>query len=128
MFADKVKIYGVPIINPSLSLLMKHLVIGQRQVVPDFSAFLWSLQGRLVSISQQFVTTTVVHLTTRTETSLFTETDLSGPNHRIGPCISEVAGFIFFIISKRSHEISFIAKKKVRLRGAQLVPITWYQI
>ena len=83
MFAVKAKIYGVPIINPSLSLLMKHLLIGQHQVVPDFSAIHWSPQGRLVPIGQQFVTTTVVNLTTRTETSLFTETDQSGPGHLI---------------------------------------------
>ena len=32
MFAVKAKIYGVPIFNPTLvSLLMKHLAIGQRK-------------------------------------------------------------------------------------------------
>ena len=30
------------IINPALSLLMKHLVIGQRHKAPNFSAFHWS--------------------------------------------------------------------------------------
>ena len=30
MFAIKAKIYGVIYINPAQSLLMKHLVIGQR--------------------------------------------------------------------------------------------------
>ena len=30
------------IINPALSLLMKHLVIGQRQKAHNFSAFHWS--------------------------------------------------------------------------------------
>ena len=69
------------IINPALSLLMKHLVIGQRQKAPNFSAFHWSLYGSLVSISQHFVTTRVVHLLKRSETSLITESDRSGLYH-----------------------------------------------
>ena len=64
------------IISPALSLLMKHLVIGQHQKDPNFSDFHWSLHGSLVSISQHFVTTRVVHLPKRTETSLITEADL----------------------------------------------------
>ena len=43
--------------NPALSLLMKHLLIGQRQKAHNFSAFHWSPQGSLVSIGQHFVTT-----------------------------------------------------------------------
>ena len=70
------------IINPALSLLMKHLVIDQHQKAPNFSAFHWSLHGRtLVSIGQHFVTTRVVHLPKRIETSLITESNQSGPNH-----------------------------------------------
>ena len=46
-----------PINNPALSLLMKHLVIGQRSKAPHFSAFHWSPHGSLVSIGQHFVTT-----------------------------------------------------------------------
>ena len=42
------------IINPALSLLVKHLVIGQRHNAPNFSAFHWSPQGSLVSINQHF--------------------------------------------------------------------------
>ena len=49
-------------INPELSLLMKHLVIGQRQKVPNFSAFHWSLHGSLVSIGQHFVTTRIIYI------------------------------------------------------------------
>ena len=49
------------IINPALSLLMKDLVIGQRQKAPNFSAFHWSPHGSLISIDQHFVTTRVVH-------------------------------------------------------------------
>ena len=63
------------IIKPAQSLLMKHLVIGQRQNAPDFSAFHWSPRGNLVSIGQHFVITRVVHLPKRTETSLITESD-----------------------------------------------------
>ena len=73
MFA---KIYGV-IYNQSSSItLMKHLVIGQRRKAPNFSTFHWSPRGSLVSIGQHFVTTRVVHLPNRTETSLITEADL----------------------------------------------------
>ena len=85
MCAVKTKIYGVYLINPALSLLMKHLVIGQRQRAPNFSAFHWSTHGSLVSFGQHFVTARVAHLPKRTETSLITESDRSGPNHRIGP-------------------------------------------
>ena len=67
------------IIKPAQSLLMKHLVIGQRQNAPDFSAFHWSPRGDLVSIGQYFVITRVVHLPKRTETSLITESDRFGP-------------------------------------------------
>ena len=45
----------------ALSLLMKHLVIGQRLKTPNFSDFHWSPCGSLVSIGQHFVATRVVH-------------------------------------------------------------------
>ena len=76
---------GCLIINPALSLLMKHLVIGQRRKAPNFSAFYWPSHGSLVSIGQHFVTTRAVHLPKRTETSLITESDRSGSDYRIGP-------------------------------------------
>ena len=85
MFAMKSKIYGVSLINPALSLLMIQLVIGQRQKAHIFSAFHWSQHDSLVSIGQHFVITKEVHLPKRTETSLITESDRSGPNYRIGP-------------------------------------------
>ena len=53
-------------------VLRKHLVIGQRQKDPNFSAFHWSPHGSLVSIGQRFITTRVVHLPKKTETSLIT--------------------------------------------------------
>ena len=71
--------------SPALSLLMKHLVIGQRQKAPNFSAFRWVPHGSLVFIGKHFITTRVLHLPKGTETSLITESDQSRPNHRIGP-------------------------------------------
>ena len=83
----------------ALSLLMKHLVIGQRLKTQNFSAFHWSLCGSLVSIGQHFVATRVVYLPQSTEKSLFTELDQRGPNHQLlqlctarGPCIAVIAG------------------------------------
>ena len=70
------------IIQLALAILMKHLVIGQRQQAPNFSAFHWSPHGRMVSIGQHIVTTRVVYLPKRTETSLINESNRSGPNHR----------------------------------------------
>ena len=65
--------------------LIKHLVIGHRQKASNFSAFHWSPYGSLVSTGQHFVTTRVVHFPQRTGTCLITESDQSGPNHRIEP-------------------------------------------
>ena len=79
------------IIKPAQSLLMRHLVIGQRQKAPNFSAFHWSPHCCLITIGLHFVTTRVVHLPKRTETSLITASvrfgnwACFGPNHRIGP-------------------------------------------
>ena len=67
--------------SSALSLLMKHLVIGQHLKTPNFSAFHWSPRGSLVSIGQHFVDTRVVHLPKSTKTSLITESDQRGPNH-----------------------------------------------
>ena len=64
-------------INPALSLLMIHLVIGQRQKAPNFSAFRWSPRGNLVYIGQHFVTTRVV--------LFFPQKDRNKLNYRIGP-------------------------------------------
>ena len=63
------------IINPALSLLMKHLIIGQRQKAPNFAAFHWSPYDSLVSIGQHFVATRLVLLPKRTETSFINESD-----------------------------------------------------
>ena len=65
--------------NPALSLLMKHLVIGQSLKTLNFSAFHWSSRGNLVSIGQHFIITRVVHLPKRTETSLTIESGRFGP-------------------------------------------------
>ena len=80
MFAVKAKIYAV-LYNPASSIDFDEtsIVIGPRQKSPNFSAFHWSLHGRMVSIGQHFVITRVVHLPKRAETSLFTESDRFGP-------------------------------------------------
>ena len=62
---------------------MKHLVIGQRQKAPNFSAFHWSPHGCLTTIGQHFVTTRVVHLPKRTETTLITESDQRRANQQL---------------------------------------------
>ena len=62
---------------------MRHLVIDQRQKAPNFSTFHWSPHGCLITIGQHFVTTRVVHLPKRTETSLITESDQSKANHQL---------------------------------------------
>ena len=62
---------------------MRHLVIGQRQKSPNFSAFHWSPHGCLITIGQHFVTMRVVHLPKRTETSLITESYQSRANHQL---------------------------------------------
>ena len=69
--------------SPALSLLMKHLVIGQRLKTHNFSAFHRSLRGSLVSIGQHFIASRVVNLPKSTETSLITESDQSGPDHQL---------------------------------------------
>ena len=66
-------------------VLRKHLVIGQRQKAPNFSAFHRSPHRSLVSIGHYFVTTRVVDLPKKIEASLITETGRSGLYHRIGP-------------------------------------------
>ena len=60
------------IINPALSLLMKHQIIGQPQKAANFSAFHWAPHGSLVSTGEHFIITRVVHLPKRTKTSLIT--------------------------------------------------------
>ena len=87
-----------PIINPALSLFMKHLVIGQHKKDPNFSAFHWSPHGSLVSIGQHFATKSVVHLPKRTETSFITESDeadlITELDQAVWPCIAAKAGLV----------------------------------
>ena len=94
------------IINQALSLLMKHLVIGQRQKAPSFSAFHWSRHGSLVYIGQHFVTTRVVHIPKRIETILITEADLiteSDPAVRAVPSCN--SWFFPFRVDRNSCKI-----------------------
>ena len=69
--------------NTALSLLMKHLVIGQRLKTNNFSAFHWSPRSSLVPVGQHFVATRVVHLPKSSETSFISESDQSGSNHQL---------------------------------------------
>ena len=115
------------IIKPAQSLLMKHLVIGQRLKTTNFSAFHWSPRGNLVSIGQHFVATRVVHLPKSTETSLITESDQSGPNHQLlqlctartawsertrlcGPCIAAMAGFVILSVIQDQETYNLFAQ------------------
>ena len=86
------------IINPALLLLMKHLVIGQLQKDPNFSAFHWSPHGSLVFHRSVF---------RNHKGSTFYEKGQNKFNYRIRqkrtlspkrtrlcwPCIAEIAGF-----------------------------------
>ena len=63
------------IIKPAQSLLMKHLVIGQRYKAPDFSAFHWS--GFHWSAFRNH------------QGSTLTEKDRNKLNYRIGPLWSD---------------------------------------
>ena len=83
MFAIMAKIYGVLYNQTSSIAFDETSIICQRQKALIFSAFHWSPHGSLVSIGQHFVSTRVVHLPKRTETSLINYR--GGPNHRIGP-------------------------------------------
>ena len=75
MFAVKAKIYGV-LYNQSGSIAFGETpTYWSAQKASNFSAFHWSPHVSLVSIGQHFVTTRVVHLPKRIETSL-TEADL----------------------------------------------------
>ena len=53
---------------------MNHLIIGQHQKAPNFSAFYWSPYGSLVSIGQHFVTTNI-NTEIEIEAGLNTESD-----------------------------------------------------
>ena len=63
------------IINPALSLLIKHLVTGQCQKAPNFSVFHWSSHDSLVSTGH-IIIMRVVHLLKGTKTSFITKADL----------------------------------------------------
>ena len=87
------------IISPALSLLMKHLVIGQRQKASYFSAFHWSPHGSLISIGQHFVTTRVVHLPKRTE---ITEADIITESDQAVRAVHSCKSWFIFLVKKRN--------------------------
>ena len=77
MFAVKAKINGV-LYNQSSSITFDETSSywSAPKKILILLAFHWSPHGSLVSTGQHFVTTRVVHLPNRTETSLITEADL----------------------------------------------------
>ena len=83
MFAVKAKIYGVLYKQSSSIAFDETYSYWSAPKTPNVSAFHWSPCGSLVSISQYFVASRVVHLPKSTETSLITESDQSGPNHQL---------------------------------------------
>ena len=83
MVAVKAKIYGVLYKQSSSIAFDETPSYWSALKAPNFSAFHWSPHRSLVSIGQNFVTTRVVHLPKRTETSLITESDQSKPNHQL---------------------------------------------
>ena len=103
------------ILNPALSLLMKHLLIYQYQKAPKFYAFPWSPHSSLVSIGQLFITTRVVHLPIRTQTSLITEADLTTESHHAVRALHSCNSWLFWVFNflgyllGRSFIICFIS-------------------
>ena len=86
------------IINPVLLLLMKHLVTGQRQKAPDFSAnFHWPPHGSLV-----FITTRVVHLPNRT--AIGTAGHLTRKSGVLGPRFGSRSGNILSFLLPHFQE------------------------
>ena len=78
--------------SPTLSLLMKRLVIGQGLKTSNFSAFHWSPRGSLVYRSHEGST-----FTEKNQTSLITEMDQNGPNYQLLQlCTARTAGPIRF--------------------------------
>ena len=83
MLAVKAKIYG-RLYNQSSSIAFDETSSYWSALKSSkFLGFSWPPHGSLVSIGQNFLTTRVVHLPKRTETSLITESDQSGPNHQL---------------------------------------------
>ena len=92
MFAVKAKIYRVLYKQFSSIAFDETSSYWSAPKTPNFSAFHWSTRGSLISIGQHFVATRVVHLPKRTETSLMSESDQSGPYHQLlQPCTASTA-------------------------------------
>ena len=97
MFSVKVKIYGV-LYNQSSSISFDETSsIDQRQKALNFSAFHWSPHGSLISIGQYFITTRVVHLPKRTETSSITESDRTDPITESHKAVRAVQSWLNFL-------------------------------
>ena len=83
MLAVKTKIYGVFYKQSSSIAFDETSSYWSALKSSIFLGFSLATSRSLVSIGQNFVTTRVVHLPIRTETSLITESDQSGPNHQL---------------------------------------------
>ena len=91
---------------------MKHLVIGQRQKAPNFSAFHWSPHGSLVSSGQHFVTTNI-NTEIEIEADLNTESDQamrdvhSCNSWLHGPSMFAVKAKIYGVLYNQASSIAF---------------------
>ena len=83
MLAVQAKIYGVLYKQYSSIAFDETSSYWSALKSSKFLGFHWSPHSSLVSIGQTFVTKRVVHLPKRTERSLITESDQSGPNHQL---------------------------------------------
>ena len=92
MFAVKTKIYGVHYNQISSIAFDETSNYWSAPKTPNFSAFHWSPHDSLISIGQHLVTTRVVYLPKRTETSLISEADLiTESDQAVRACIAAVA-------------------------------------
>ena len=83
MFAFKAKTYGLLCNQFSSVAFDETSSYLSAPKAPNFSAFHWSPHGSLVFICQHFVTTRVVHVPKRTETSLIIKSDQIGINQQL---------------------------------------------
>ena len=112
MFAIKAKIYKVLYNHSSFIAVDETSSYWSEQKASNFLAFHWSPYGSLVS-SGHFVTTrvvlvtsTVVHLPKRTETSLITEADLiTKLEQAVQSCNSWFGFYSYFLIFKIADNV-----------------------
>ena len=110
MFAIKAKIYAVLYKQSSSIAFDETSSYWLALKDPNFSAFHRSPQGNLVSIGQHFVTTRVVHLPKRIETSLITEADLiTEPDQAVRAVHSCNSWFYYLFKISFSNELQILS-------------------